>query len=75
MKAYGGSKGIAPSFLISALDGVEFSASRRFTPEETAPGTHGIEGWVGPSVCLDSVEKGKFFHCRESNPSSPALSL
>jgi hypothetical protein len=36
--------------LTSALDGSEWSASRpgRFTPRETAPGTHWIGGWMGP---------------------------
>jgi hypothetical protein len=40
----------------------EWSASRpgRFTPGERAPGTHWIEGWVGPRASLDDVEKRKF---------------
>jgi hypothetical protein len=40
-----GSGGIAPPFLISALDGGEWSASRpyHFTSGEIAPGTH----WIG----------------------------
>jgi hypothetical protein len=35
-------------FLTSALDGGEWSTSRpgRFTPEERAPGTHRIGGWM-----------------------------
>jgi hypothetical protein len=39
------SKSVAPPFLISVLDGVEWSASRhsRFTPGERASGTH----WLG----------------------------
>jgi hypothetical protein len=43
-------------FLISALVGGEWSASRpcRFTMGERAPGT------LGPSVGLDDVEKRKF---------------
>jgi hypothetical protein len=37
-------------FLTSELAGGEWSASRpgRFTPEERAPGTHWIGGWVDP---------------------------
>jgi hypothetical protein len=48
--------------LISVLVGGEWSASStgRFTPEERAPGTHRIGGWVGPRACLDDVEKRKF---------------
>jgi hypothetical protein len=43
-----GSRGIAPPFHTSALDGGEWSASRpcRFTNGERAPGTHWIGGWV-----------------------------
>jgi len=42
--------------LTSALDGRELSASRpcRFTPRERSPGTHWIEGWVGPRAGLDA---------------------
>jgi hypothetical protein len=49
MKHIGGG-GIAPTFLTSALEGGEWSASRpgRFTPMERAPGTHWIGGGVGP---------------------------
>jgi hypothetical protein len=49
-------------FLNSALAGSEWSASTpgRFTPEERAPGTHWIGGWVGPRAGLDDVEKRKF---------------
>jgi hypothetical protein len=68
------SGGIAPTFLTSALDGGEWSASRpcRFTPGEVAPGTHGIGGWVGPRVGLGAVEKRNILLCRESNPDRPA---
>jgi hypothetical protein len=64
-----GSRGIAPSFLSSALDGGKWSASRpgRFTPRERAPGTHWIGAWVGPTAGLDFVEKRKMLHCREPN--------
>jgi hypothetical protein len=46
-------------FLISALAGGEWSASRpcRFTPGEGTPGTHWIGGWVDPRAGLDDVEK------------------
>jgi hypothetical protein len=46
-------------FLTSALDGIEWSASRtgRFTPGERAPGTHWIGAWVGPRAGLDNMEK------------------
>jgi hypothetical protein len=47
--------------LTSALDAGEWSASRsgRFTPRETASGTHWIGGWVGPRAVLDAVVKRK----------------
>jgi hypothetical protein len=69
--------GIAPPFFTSALDGSEWSASRpaRFTPEEIAPGTRWIGGWVGLRACPDTVEKREiFFPCRESNPGRLARS-
>jgi hypothetical protein len=49
-------------FLTSTLAGGEWPTSRpgRFTPEEKAPGTHWIEGWVGPRASVDDVEKRKF---------------
>jgi hypothetical protein len=45
--------------LTSALDGGEWSASRRsrFTPRERAPGNHWIGGWVGPRAVLDAVKR------------------
>jgi hypothetical protein len=48
--------------LTSALVGGEWSASRpyRFTPGESATGTHWIGGWVDPRAGLDDVEKIKF---------------
>jgi hypothetical protein len=62
MKAYGGVDVYILIFLTSALDGGEWSASHpgHFTPEERAPGTHCIGGWVGPRTGLDDVEKRKF---------------
>jgi hypothetical protein len=58
MNAHGGVDVETHVFLTSALVGGEWSASRpcRFTPEETAPGTHWIRGWVGPRENLDDVE-------------------
>jgi hypothetical protein len=45
-----GSGGIAPSFLTSALDGGQWSASHpgRFTPGEGAPAIHCVGDWMGP---------------------------
>jgi hypothetical protein len=49
------------TLLTSALDGGEWSASRRgrFTPRRRVPGSHWIGGWVGPSAGLDAVVKRK----------------
>jgi hypothetical protein len=60
--------------LTLTLDGGEWSASRpgRFTPSETAPGTHWIGRWVGPTICLDTVWKRRIpIPLRESNPNDP----
>jgi hypothetical protein len=48
-------------FLTSTLLGGEWSDSRpdRFTPGESAPGTHWIGGWVGARAGLEDVEKSK----------------
>jgi hypothetical protein len=53
-----GSVGIAHPSLTSALNGGEWSASRRgrFTPGVRASSTHWIGGWVGPRGGLDAVE-------------------
>jgi hypothetical protein len=62
--------------LTSALDGGEWSASRhgRFTPRETAPGTHWIGGWMGPRAVLDAVVRRKIPNPRrESNPRTPIV--
>jgi hypothetical protein len=69
MKAYGGVDVQIRIFLTSTLVGGEWSAScpGRFTPEERAPGTHWIGGWVGPRAGLDDVEMRKFFPHRDSN--------
>jgi hypothetical protein len=64
MKTYGVVDvcGIDIYFLIPALDGEEWSASRPccLTPGETALGTHWIGGWVGPTAVRNAVEKRKF---------------
>jgi hypothetical protein len=62
--------------LTSALDGDEWSASRRgsFTPRERALGTHWIGGWVGPRAVLDAVVKREIpSPRRESNPRTPTV--
>jgi hypothetical protein len=50
---------VAPVFLALVLDGGECSASRPscYIAGETAPGTHFIEGWVGPRAGMDCMEK------------------
>jgi hypothetical protein len=57
MKGYGGSGAWLHSFLTSALDWDEWSASRRgrFNPRERAAGAH----WTGLSTSLDCVGKIK----------------
>jgi len=58
MKIYGGVEYLQ-AFLTLALDGGEWSASYpgQFSSGKKALCTHGIFCWVGPSVCLDIVEK------------------
>jgi hypothetical protein len=69
-----GSGGIAPSFLTSALDGDESSASPPL-PRYPPPGKERpIGGWVGTRVDLDAVEKRKILRLRKSNPGCPAHS-
>jgi hypothetical protein len=48
--------------LTSALAGSEWSASRpgHFIPQEIAPGTHWIGGWLGHRDGLDDMEKRTF---------------
>jgi hypothetical protein len=69
MKAYGRENVLIHIFLISALVGGEWSASRpgRFTPGERAPGTHWIGRWLGPTDGLDDVEERKFCLWWDSN--------
>jgi hypothetical protein len=61
---------MSPPFLISALGGDEWPASRRcwLTPGEKTPGTCWMGGW------LDAVEKRKIMHCRGLNPGRPVRS-
>jgi hypothetical protein len=78
MKAYWGVEVQLHTFFTSPLDGGERSASRpgRFTLKYRAPGTHWIEGWVGPRAGLDAVAKRKIpIPRRESNSYRPARSL
>jgi hypothetical protein len=58
MREYGGVDIYIHIFLSSTLVGGESSASRpcRFTPGETAPGTH----WMGTRASLEHMEKRKF---------------
>jgi hypothetical protein len=75
------SGGIASPFLISALDGGEWSASRfhRFSPGKIAPGNHCIGGWMGPRAVMDVSEKRNriasqkilFFRATGVKPPSP----
>jgi hypothetical protein len=77
IKIYGGSGGIAPTFLTSALDGGEWSASNsyRFASGERALSTHSIGGWVGPRTGLGGMEKRKIWQFRKSNLNRQARSL
>jgi hypothetical protein len=76
MKTYWGVGVYLHALLNSALDGGEWSASSpgRFAPSDTAPCTHRIGGWVGPSAVLDRVVKRKIpSPRRESNPRTPIV--
>jgi hypothetical protein len=57
------SRGTAPLFLRSALDGGEWSNSRpdHFTLGERAFVIHWIGGWVDLRTCVDGMEKEKMF--------------
>jgi hypothetical protein len=61
MKGYWGVEVPLHTFLTSALDGGEWSASHpgRFAPREGFTGTHWIGGWVGPRAGLDAVGRRK----------------
>jgi hypothetical protein len=65
------------SFTIFLGNRCSWSVSRpgRFTLWESAPGTHWIEGLVGPKAGLDAVEEKKSsYPWREKNPVCPARS-
>jgi hypothetical protein len=71
------SRGIAPPFLTTALDGGEWSSSRPnpFTPGEVEPGTHGIGTWVSPRADVDTMEEKEIsYSFWESNPGRSARS-
>jgi hypothetical protein len=71
MKTYRGNGGTAPPFLISALDGSEWSASRPFRLNTY---THFTVNWAHHRADLDVMEKRKIsYPCRESNPDSSAV--
>jgi len=75
MKAYGGVEVQLHSFLTSALDGGEWSTSRpsRFIPGKEPP-FPSIEGWVGPRVSLDVMEKREISRpCEEFHPGSYSM--
>jgi hypothetical protein len=71
------SRGTAISFLTSALDGDEWSATRpgRFTTCEISRGTHWIWGWAIPRTSLDVMENRKIstLPVFEPRPCSPPL--
>jgi hypothetical protein len=60
-----GEWGIAPSFLTSALDGGELSASR---PGHFTPDTNWIGGWVGPRCGLDLWRRENLAPARKRTP-------
>jgi hypothetical protein len=71
----GGGSYSSYSFLTTAQDGGEWSASRpgRALPPEKGPGTHWIGGWVGPRAGLDAGARRKILcPCRGSNFDRPA---
>jgi hypothetical protein len=64
IKTYGGMEE-KQQFLTSAVPGGEWSASRpgHFISGVRVPGTHSREGWVGPRVGQDAVEKIQISYC------------
>ena len=78
MKAYRGSRDIAPFILALGLDGEEWLASipGRFIPGEWSPGTYWIGGFVGTTAGLDLVGKKIIFASAENRtPERPSRSL
>jgi len=75
MKTYGRVEVYLHISSTSTLDEGELLAisSGRFIPEERAPSTHWIGGWMDSRAGLDTTEK--FLPCRESNPDRPARNL
>jgi hypothetical protein len=67
MKTYRGNGRIAPPFLTSALDAVEWSVSRpcRFASKETDPITHRIGGGWAPEPAWTLLRREK--SCIASN--------
>jgi hypothetical protein len=51
---------IDPRFLDLGTTYLDLGTSCRFTPDERAPGTHWIGGWVDSTAGLDDMEKLKF---------------
>jgi hypothetical protein len=69
-----GSGGIAPPFLISALDGSgSFHALDTSPSEEIAFGIHWIGGWVGPEPVWTLWRTEKSCSGRKSKPGPPAV--
>jgi hypothetical protein len=69
--------GIAPSFLISALDGVcgRLHAPVALALGQTVPGTHCMGGWVGSRTGLDDMKWKIFCTCWELNLDSSVVEL
>jgi hypothetical protein len=76
MKTYGRVEVQLHTFLTSALDGGERSASRHchFTPGHRAPGTRWIGHWMGSRARLDARGKREIcYSCQELKPDSSVV--
>ena len=76
MKANWGAERLLPSFLPSALDGGEWTASHPscFTSTKTSAVTHWIGGWLDPRTGPDVLEDRKIFClCWEVNHNSSVI--